>query len=130
MKVWSMREEDELIEKAESFLSDARSAFESGMSLETVQNRLYYSMFLSAKAALLTEGVEVGTHQSVNRQVGRVLVKEKEVLERGMGRFYSEQQTLREQADYDPETSFEREQVKENLERAGEFVNLMKAVVR
>ena len=124
-----MREVDELIEKSESFLSDARSAFGSDMSLETVQNRLYYSMFLSAKAALLTEGVEAGTHQSVNRQLGRVFVKEKEVLEKEMGRFYSEQQTLREQADYDPETSFERAEVSENIEKAKEFVGEMKRIV-
>lgn len=124
-----MREEERLLEKSQKFLSDARSAFQQDMSLETVQNRLYYAMFLAARAALLNEGVETSTHSSVNRQVGKIFVKEKDILDPGTGSFYSRQQTLREQADYDPETSFEREEISESLEKAEEFVQKMNKVV-
>lgn len=123
-----MREEKVLIEKSERFLSDAKSALEHDMSLETVQNRLYYSMFLAAKAALLTEGIEAGTHSKVNRQLGKVFVKEKQIISKEMGSFYSNQQTLREQADYDPETAFEREEVEKDLEKAEKFIHKMKEV--
>lgn len=85
-------------------------------------------MFLSAKAALLTEDIDAGTHSKVNRQLGKVFVKEKEVLDERMGRFYSMQQTLREQADCDPETSFERKDFEESLDKASEFIQKMKEI--
>jgi len=124
-----MHEEEELLEKSDIFLSDAKSALNSEMSLETVQNRVYYSMFLAAKAALLTEDIETGTHGGVNQQLGKIFVKEKEVLDEDMGRFFSRQQTLREQADYDVETSFDRKEIKENIEKAKRFVEKMREIV-
>ena len=124
-----MREAEKLLEKSEKFLSDANSGLIHDLSLEMVQNRIYYSMFLAAKAALLTEDVEAGTHSSVNRQLGKVFVKEKEVLSKEMGRFYSVQQTLREKADYDSDASFDREEIKRGLEKAEAFVEEMKDIV-
>lgn len=103
---------------------------EHGLSLETVQNRIYYSIFLAAKAGLITEGIDAGTHNKVNRQVGKVFVKDKEVLSSEEGRFYARQQTLREQADYDYKSKFEREQVENALENAEKFVSKMKSVVQ
>lgn len=125
-----MREQKKLLEKAEKFLSDARTGLSQDMSLETVQNRLYYAMFLSAKAALLTRGIETGTHSSVNRQLGRVFVKKENIIDKETGSFYSRQQTLREQADYDPDTNFSREEIEESLQKAEEFIQKMKQVVR
>lgn len=125
-----MREAEKLLEKAERFISDANSALANDLSLELVQNRIYYAMFSAAKAALLTEDIEVATHSSANRYVGKVFVKEKEVLSKDMGHFYSVQQTLREKADYDPDVSFEKEDIKRDLEKAEVFVEEMKDIVR
>ena len=85
-------------------------------------------MFLSSKAALLSEGVEAGTHSGVNQQFGRIFIREKGVVDEELGRFLSRQQTLREQADYDPDTSFDRKDIEESLEKARGFVQKMKEI--
>jgi len=125
-----MLEQEKLLRKSKSFLSDAKTGLRTDMSLETVQNRIYYSMFSAAKAGLLSNDVEAGTHNKVNRQVGKIFVKEEQILTPEEGSFYSRQQTLRERADYDPETSFNKEEIEDALEKAKEFINKMEEVVK
>lgn len=123
-----MPEADQLVDKAETFLSDAESGLEMELSLETVQNRIYYSLFHAAKAALLNYNVEPGTHSGVNAKLGQVLIQREGVLDKEMGRFYSEQMTLRERADYDPDYSLKPDKVKQDLEKAKELFHKLRRI--
>jgi len=94
-----MREVEKLLEKAENTLEDANKAFEMDMMVSTVQNRIYYSIFYAAQASLISRGIDAGSHQGVKIKIGEELVK-KDLLDKKWGRFFSQQQTYREQADY------------------------------
>ncbi len=84
-------------------------------------------MFNAAKAALITVGEEPGTHHGVKTLVGR-LVKE-DMISKEYGRFYAQQQTYREQADYEPEVSFTREDLRDRMDLAHAFLDQMGEIV-
>jgi uncharacterized protein (UPF0332 family) len=126
--VWSMREEDRLIEKAENTFGDAEKAFEMDMMVSTVQNRIYYSVFYAAQAALISKGIDVGSHQGVKVKIGEELVKN-DLLDKKWGRFFSQQQTYREQADYQIDVDISRSDLDSYLDDADRFIQEMKKIL-
>lgn len=126
--VWSMREEDKLIEKAENTLEDAEKAFDVDMMVSTVQNRIYYSVFYAAQAGLVSKGIDAGSHQGVKIKIGEELIMN-DLLDKKWGRFFSQQQTYREQADYQVDVDIERSDLKSYLDEAHRFINEMKEIV-
>jgi uncharacterized protein (UPF0332 family) len=126
--VWSMREEDKLIEKAENTLEDAEKAFDVDMMVSTVQNRIYYSVFYAAQAGLVSRGIDAGSHQGVKIKIGEELIKN-DLLDKKWGRFFSQQQTYREQADYQVDVDIEKSDLKSYLDEAHRFIKEMKEIV-
>lgn len=120
-----MREVEELLDKAERTLEDAEKAFDEDMLVSTIQNRIYYAMFYAAQAALISKGHDLGSHQGVKIKIGEILIKEKG-LEREWGRFFSQQQTYREQADYQIDVDIEREDLQEYLKKSDQFIRKMR----
>lgn len=120
-----MREVEELLDKAERTLEDAEKAFDEDMLVSTIQNRIYYAMFYAAQAALISKGHDLGSHQGVKIKIGEILIKEKG-LEREWGRFFSQQQTYREQADYQIDVDIEREDLQEYLRKSDQFIRKMR----
>ena len=123
-----MREEEKLLEKAEATLEDAEKAFEGDMMVSTVQNRIYYALFYAAQAALVSREIDTGTHQGVKIKLGEDLIKNG-LLDEEWGRFFSQQQTYREEADYQIDVDIEKDDLEEYLKKAREFVQEMKNVV-
>lgn len=122
-----MQEVEELFDKAERTLEDANKAFEEEMLISTIQNRIYYAIFYAAQAALISEGFDTGSHQGVKIKIGEVLIKQRG-LEREWGRFFSQQQTYREQADYQIDVDIEREELEAYLEKSEEFIQKMREI--
>jgi uncharacterized protein (UPF0332 family) len=91
--------------KAEESLRTAESEFANGR-YNSCANRCYYACFQSAIAALLAEGIRARgqwSHEFVQGQfVGR-LINQRHLYETQMRRVLSDNQTVRDKADYRPE---------------------------
>lgn len=100
----SLREEDRRIivemelEKADRIFAEQDVLSKSGL-WSTLANRLYYSLFHAVSALLICEGHEVGTHKGAVIRFQQYFVKSK-LFSVEDGRFYSQMQTMRENADY------------------------------
>ena len=91
----------------EEALSDARMV--QGKSDRLFWNS-YYSLFYGAKAALLSISHEARSHSETDNQVGRVLYKEKELISSKEASFYSDIRRIREEMDYQPDATINRDQ--------------------
>jgi len=127
--VLGMPEIEKLLEKADATLEDAETAFEHDMLVSTVQNRIYYSMYYAAQAALISQDNDVSTHKGINVKIGEELILN-DLLEKDWGRFYSQQQTYREQADYEVDIDIERNELENYIEKADKFIQKMKDIAR
>lgn len=70
-----MPEVEKLLNKADDTIEDARKAFEEEMLVSTIQNRIYYSIFYAAQAALISVGEDAGSHQGVKVELGKNLIQ-------------------------------------------------------
>ena len=122
-----MSEVEKFLEKADATLEDAEKAYREEMLISTVQNRIYYSLYYAAQAALISLGHDVGTHKGVKVKIGEEMVL-KDLLDKEWGRFYAQQQTYREQADYQIDVDIERTDLEEFLEDAKTFIQEMKRI--
>ena len=122
-----MNEVEKFLEKADATLEDAEKAYREEMLISTVQNRIYYSLYYAAQAALISLGHDVGTHKGVKVKIGEEMVL-KDLLDKEWGRFYAQQQTYREQADYQVDVDIERTDLEEFLEDAKTFIQEMKRI--
>jgi len=120
-------EVEKFLEKANATLEDAEKAYREEMLISTVQNRTYYSLYYAAQAALISLGQDVGTHKGVKVKIGEEMVL-KDLLDKEWGRFYAQQQTYREQADYQVDVDIERTDLEEFLEDAKTFIQEMKRI--
>jgi len=62
-------------------------------------------------------------------RIGEKLVLE-DLLEKKWGRFFSQQQTYREEADYQIDVDIEREDLSKYLEDAEKFIEEMKSIAQ
>lgn len=122
-----MSEIRDLFELSEQALDDAVLLSGRG-SLRAAQNRIYYALFYAAKAALLSLGEEPVTHRGVVALFGQEVVKSG-LASREDGRFLADEQRKRYEADYEPETAFEPEEIEVSIERAQAFIGGMENLV-
>jgi uncharacterized protein (UPF0332 family) len=91
--------------KAEESLRTAESEFANGR-YNSCANRCYYACFQAAIGALLAEGIRTRgqwSHEFVQGQfVGR-LINQRHLYETQLRRVLSDNQTVRDKADYRPE---------------------------
>jgi len=88
-------------------------------------SRAYYSMFHAASAVLLAEGITVESHGALKTMFGLRFIKT-EKIDKKYGRWLNKLKDERENGDYDIFTSFEREDAKEGVDEAEEFLSEMK----
>src|ERR671931_911461 len=91
--------------KAEESLRTAESEFANGR-YNSCANRCYYACFQAAIAALLAEGIRARgqwSHEFVQGQFVGVLINQRHLYETQLRRVLSDNQNLREKADYRPE---------------------------
>jgi len=109
------------LERARDTLLDAKKSFTNGTLFSTV-NRIYYSMFYAVNALLITKGLSSSKHSGVLSLFNREIVK-KGLIERELGKFYSDMFNNRLEGDYKDFVKFEKEDVEDWLKKAEEFVN-------
>lgn len=123
-----MPEAEEHLEKAKGILEDAEKCLQQEMLVSTVQNRIYYSLFHAAKAALISRDVDPGSHEGVKIKIGEELVLNGD-LDRKWGRFFSTQQSYRERADYRVDVDLERGDLQEYLEETKKFLDIVEEII-
>lgn len=109
------------LEKARNTLLDAKK-FIGNATLESTVNRIYYAMFYSVNALLITKGLSSSKHSRVRALFNKEIVN-KGLTERPWGRFYSNMFDNRQEGDYKDFVKFEKEDVEMWLKKAEEFVN-------
>ena len=90
--------------KATESLLSAESEFANGR-YNSCANRCYYACFQAAIAALLAEGIRPSgqwNHQFVQAQFVGVLINQRKRYDPELRRVLSDNQSLRDQADYRP----------------------------
>jgi len=108
------------LNKAKDTLSDSKKFIESA-TLESTVNRIYYSMFYSVNALLITMGLSSSKHSGVLSIFNREVVS-KGYLEKKWGEFYSDMFKRRQKGDYQDFVEFERQDVKAWLKKSEEFI--------
>ena len=91
--------------KAEESLRTAESEFANGR-YNSCANRCYYACFQAAIAALLAEGIRARgqwSHEFVQGQFVGVLINQRHLYDTQLRRVLSDNQHLRDKADYRPE---------------------------
>ena len=115
------------LERAGESLADARILFRNGSLFSTV-NRIYYAMFYSVNAILLTKNLSSSKHGGVKALFSREFVN-KGLVDKVYGRFYSEIFEKRQKCDYKDLVEFEKEDVEEWFKKAEEFVSIIEVLV-
>lgn len=108
------------LERARESFEDAHILFKSGKLYSTV-NRIYYAMFYSVIALLLSKNFSSSKHGGVKALFSKEFVN-KELVDRDLGRFYSEMFERRQKGDYRDFVEFKREDVEGWLKKAKNFI--------
>ena len=129
----SLKEEDRRIivemelEKAERTFAEQEVLRKAGL-WSTLANRLYYALFHAVSALLVSEGHEVGTHKGAVIRFQQYFVKTK-LFSVEDGRFYSQMQTMRENADYNCSYDVSEEEILTRVEPAHRLIEKIKQYI-
>ena len=115
------------LEKAERTFAEQRLLREGGL-WSTLANRLYYSLFHAVCALLISEGHEVGTHKGAVIRFQQYFVKTQRFSVED-GRFYSQMQTMRENADYNCSYDVSEEEVLARIEPTRQLIEKIKQYI-
>ena len=129
----SLKEEDRRIivemelEKAERTFAEQQLLRQGGL-WGTLANRLYYALFHAVSALLISEGYEVGTHK------GAIIRFQQYFVKTGLftvedGRFYSQMQTMRENADYNCSYDVSEEEAINRIEPTRQLIEKIKQYI-
>jgi len=119
-----VKEIRDLTEKAEKFLGTAEKALNIE-DFDSCASRCYYAMFFMAEAALLTKNLSASSHKGVISLFGEHFVKTK-ILERNLGKALNDAYDKRLVGDYGVGFSVTKEEAKDLLETAENFVKKLK----
>lgn len=92
-------------------------------------SRAYYAALHAGRALLLTEGLEIRSHQALGRLFSLHFVKTNKFDVR-FSRIISKAQKYREEADYSSEFVFTLEDAKERLQEVSEFFSAVEAYLK
>jgi len=112
------------IEKSQEKLNAAKTLIKDGF-IDDAISRAYYSMFHSASAVLLSEGITVESHSALKSKFGLYFIKGGKI-DKKFGRWLNKLKDERENGDYDIFTSFEEGDAKLDIKEAEEFLEEMK----
>ena len=130
----SLKEEDRQIivemelEKAERTFAEQDVLRKAGL-WSTLANRLYYALFHAVSALLISEGHEVGTHKGAVIRFQQYFVKTRRFSVED-GRFYSQMQTMRENADYNCSYDVSEDEILSRIEPARQFIETIKQYIK
>lgn len=107
-------------EKSKEVFREAEVLLQQKMAAGAL-SRAYYAAFHAGKAVLLTEGLEVKSHQALGRLFSLHFVKTGKFDVR-YSRILSKAQKYREEADYSSEFVFTQADAEERLKEVKEFL--------
>ncbi|MBI4691192.1 MAG: HEPN domain-containing protein [Nitrospirae bacterium] len=116
------------LEKAYESLEAAEDEMEAGRLSFSV-NRIYYACFYTVSAVLLQEKLRFKKHSGVRAAFHQHLVKSG-LISREHGQLYDELFEARQRGDYIELVSFEENRVKDWLQRAREFIETIKLLIK
>ncbi len=114
--------------RARETLKDAEILFENERYNSCV-NRIYYAMFYAVLSLLRTKNLIASKHSGVRALFHREFVKPG-IVPREMGKFYDRMFLLRGESDYEDFVSFEKDEVKEYIEKATKFIFCIEKIVK
>lgn len=120
---------EDFLDLSEQALDDIEKMIDSEVSVRPLYSRLYYAVFYSAKAALLSEGVEPRTHRGTAAQTYQVLYDQEDIIEKEEAIVLQRIQEKRDMADYELEVNFSKEDFREDYRDSKEFIKKMRETV-
>lgn len=115
------------LQVAEVKLENAPQIFNLGLYDDAI-SRLYYAMFYAAKAALLTEGLDLRKHSSAVTKFRELFVLTGRIEAKYL-RYLGRAQSARERSDYAPFIPASQADGTEMLSTAETFIAKMKEIV-
>lgn len=115
-----MKEIVSLIARSKKYLESAELLFKSG-DYESSVSRVYYAMFYSVEALLLTEGISVSSHKGVISVFGERFIKTG-VFGKEMSKELSRAFEKRQLGDYEYTFVISKDEAQEMIEKGEDFV--------
>lgn len=115
-----MNEVKSLIKRAEKYLKSAKILLDTE-DYESSVSRVYYAMFYSVEALLLTEGLSFSSHRGVISTFGERFIKSG-IFPREMGKEFNRAFEKRQLGDYGYTFVISEEEAEEVLEKGKNFV--------
>lgn len=112
------------IERANDTLISAKLNFEHDLFLATI-NRLYYSMFYSVSALLITENFRSKTHKGLSTKFNELFIKSK-LIDSKYSLILRKAFEYRQTVDYELEVDISEEECRILIENAEEFYTVCK----
>ncbi len=119
---------DYWIEKSHKSLKSAILEYNQGY-LDFAVNRLYYAVFYITNAYFFKKEKYFKKHSGLRANFHRELVK-KEKINKIYGKLYDELFEAREEGDYKPFVSFEKEQVEEWIKLTQKLINEIENLIK
>lgn len=129
----SLKEEDRKVivtlelERVDKLLSQLDTLQKAGL-WDIVANRLYYALFHTVSAMLISDHHEVGTHRGAVSKFSLYYVKQG-FFSREEGRLYSRLQSLREDGDYNCAIDVSESEVEEKLQPTLKLIEKIKGYI-
>lgn len=111
---------DSFLERANKYLDSAKLLFDNH-DYESCVSRLYYAMYYSVEAVLLTKQLSFSSHKGVLSGFGQHFVKTG-IFPREMSRQLNKAFEKRQLSDYSTMFAIEEEEAKELLETGQSFI--------
>lgn len=115
------------INKARNTLDEVTLHVENGL-WNTAINRLYYACYYSVIALLINDKINAATHAGVRRMFGLHFVKTG-LIDRELGRFYSDIFDMRQTGDYEDYIDYSEEDVLDLLMPANKLISKVEALL-
>ena len=115
-----MKEIASLMARAQRYLKSAEILFQDG-DYESSVSRVYYAMFYSAQAMLLTKGLSFSSHKGVISAFGENFIKAG-IFPREMGRELNRAFQKRQIGDYEYTFVISKDEAKQVIASGKEFV--------
>jgi uncharacterized protein (UPF0332 family) len=115
------------LNRARETYEDAVFLYEKG-SINSSINRLYYSAFYATVALLLSNGIEVKSHNGVKQILGEKFVL-KGLLSKEIAKTFNVLADYRQKGDYDDLFDIDEEIVKRLLKPVKEYIDLIEELI-
>ena len=94
----------------------------------TAVNRLYYACYYAIKALLIDKGIKAETHNGVRQMFGMHFIKTG-IIDKELGKFYSDVFDMRQTGDYEDFIDFGKEDVMDLIEPANNLINNIESLL-